>query len=489
MITFFPIPYPGEIFYGVVSRYKVWNGLLDNKNLLRDLYGKTTITAGRVLPANFELLLSNLPSNYCKTLEELIYEHTGFRFYTAFATEEVAEKVYTNMKADRGSNVYNTLGLSNNTIKCNSLIKYCSQCAEEERKIHKNGYGEAYIHLEHQLDGVLICSKHNKVLNILSKSIDKINRQDWLNLEMDIDINEDKDIAVLDDRAILMQKVYCNNVNKLLKLSSHQHKEMNYFRELYVKKLIEKGISDNRMKLNQDDILRAFKGFFGEEYLNVLGANFDTNEKHNWVTKICRKHRNIFHPLQHLLMIQFLDIEINDLFLNKNSGLIQENHMEKSSEEIQDKRTKWINLMELYKEETTTYLRKHDRATYAWLRKYDNEWLKNNLPKRKSRGNGNNHIIDWEKRDEEILEASKIAIKEILDLKCKPERVTISLIGRKIGKQYILSKKIDKLEKTKQFLESNIETVEQFQKRRLEWARSKYPEMREWELKQIVGIR
>lgn len=484
MMTFFPIPYPGELFYGVISRYKVWNGILDNKNLLRDLYGKTTITAGRLLPANFESLLANLPSDYCKTSNELIYQNTAFGFYTAFATEEVAEKVYNNMKTDKGSNIYNTLGLSNNTIKPNAYIKYCSQCVEENRKI----YGEAYLHLEHQLDAVLICSKHSKVLKILSKSVDKVNRQDWLNIEMDRDINEDKDIGRLDNRAVLLQKVYCSNVNKLLKLS-YQYKDMNYFRELYVEKLIEKGISDNRMKLNQDEILKAFKGFYGEEYLNVIGANLGIKEKHNWVTKICRKHRNIFHPLQHLLMIQFLDIDIDEIFISKNSGLKKEKYMKKSIKEIEDKRAKWIQLMELYKNETTTNLRRHDMSTYTWLYKYDNEWLRYNLPKRKRRGNGNNHIIDWDKRDEEILEASLIAVKEILDSNGKPERVTIGLISRKIGKQYILSKKRDKLKKTKQFLESNMETVEQFQKRRLEWAKNEYPEVKEWELKQIVGIR
>ena len=484
MMTFFPTPYPGELFYGLISRYKVWNGILDNKNILRDVYGKTTITAGRQLPANFELLLKNVPSNYKVTIEKLIHENTAFKFYTAFATQELAENVYVNMKMDKGSKIYNTLGLSNNTIKPNNYLKYCSECIMEDRKT----YGEAYWHLEHQLDGVLICNKHDKVLKVLDKSIQKINRQEWFNLEIDNNMDIDKDIAILDNRAMELQRIYCSNIYKRLKVKN-SYKQINHFRELYVEKLIEKGISDNRMQLNQEELLRSFKGFYGDEYLYNVNANFHIKDKYNWVTKICRKHRNIFHPLQHLLMIQFLDIDTNELFRNEELGVKKEKHVKKSSEEIEERRTKWIQLMELYKDDTTTSLRKYDMSTYTWLYKHDNEWLKHNLPKRKSRGNGNNHAINWDKRDEEILEESKLAVKEILKLKEKPERITISLIGRRIGKQYVLSKQMDKLQKTKQFIESNLETVEQFQKRRFEWAKKQYPEMKEWELKQIVGIR
>lgn len=482
MMTFFPTPYPGELFYGVISRYKVWNGILDNKNILRDVYGKITITAGRQLPANFELLLKNVPSNYKVTIEKLIHENTAFKFYTAFATQELAEKVYVNMKMDKGSKIYNTLGLSNNTIKPNNYLKYCSECIIDDRET----YGEAYWHLEHQLDGVLICNKHDKVLKVLDKSIQKINRQEWFNLEIDNNMDIDKEIAILDNRAMALQRIYCSNIYKLLNIKN-LYKQINHVRELYVEKLIKKGISDNRMQLNQEQLLMSFKGFYGDEYLYSINANFDTKDKYNWVTKICRKHRNMFHPVQHLLMIQFLDIDINEIFRNEELGVKKEKHVKKSSEEIEERRAKWTKLMELYKEETTTSLRKYDMSTYTWLYKHDNRWLNHNLPKRKSRGNGNNHLIDWNKRDEEILKASKVAIKEILDSEGKPERVTVSLIGRNIGRN--IGKQLNRLQKTKEFLESNLESVEQFQKRRFEWAKRKCPEMKEWELKQYVGIK
>lgn len=482
MITFFPTPYPNELFYGVVSRYRVWSGILDNKTVLKELYGKVSITAGRQLPANFELILNNLPSRYCYNAEELIKEHTSFKFYTAFVPKEIAKKVYFNMIKDNGSNIYNVLGLSNNTVKPNNYLKYCECCIKCDRQ----KYGEAYWHLEHQLDGVLICRKHNKVLKVLNKSIYTANRQEFLNLDIENDVNRDKYVAVLSEHDMALQKLYCANVEKLMK-SNFKFKDMNYFREMYVDKLVEKGISDNRMKLNQTQILKAFKSFYGDNYLSMLKINFDIENQYNWVTKITRKHRNIFHPLQHLLMIQFLNIDIEQLFTDKEYNHININTISKSNEEIKVRRDKWLNLQKEHKNSTISELRKFSYSTYKWLLKYDKNWLYKNSPKKKRKGN--NHNIDWNKRDKEIVKLCKVAVAEIFLSEDKPQRVSIALVGRKIGKQYLLSKCLDKLEATKRFLDENVESIEQFQRRRIKWVKNKYPEMAEWEQFRVIGLK
>lgn len=483
MITFFPNPYPDELFYSVIARYKIWNGILDNKTLLRELYGKISVTAGRKLPANFEYLISNLPYTYVMKADELIMENTAFKFYTAFATKEASEKIFCSMLGDDGSNIYNTLGLSNNVVHIDTSLKYCEECIAEDRR----NYGEAYWHLKHQLDGVLICNKHNRALRTLNKSVEKINRQEYLNLEIEVEVNCGNYIAELDDRAMRLQKTYCNNIDKLMRIN-FEYKKMNFFREVYAEKLIEMGISDTRMKLNQEDILKAFKGFYGEEYLDALGINFYIKNQYNWVTKICRKHRNLFHPMQHLLMIQFLNIDVKELF-KKDDVKTDNNHklQKKNINEINEYRKSWLLLQDEHKDLSVSELRKYDYSTYRWLLKYDKEWILKNSPKRKSKGN--NHKIDWKQRDNEILLLCKNAVSEILKSEQKPQRVSKSLIGKMIGKQYLIAKYLDRLDETKKFLEDNVESIEQFQERRITWVHDKYPEMAEWERRRIIGMR
>ncbi|KQB76838.1 hypothetical protein AK964_20865 [Clostridium butyricum] len=413
----------------------------------------------------------------------MIRGNTAFKFYTAFATKEISERISCSMAGNNGSNIYNTLGLSNNVVKTDTSLKYCKECIAEDIR----NYGEAYWHLMHQFDGVLICNKHNRVLKVLNKSIEKINRQEYLNLEIEVETDDDNYIAELDDRAVMLQKIYCDNIEKLIQMD-FGYKNINYFRERYVEKLIEMGIADNRMKLNQDDILKAFKGFYGEEYLDALGINFYIKNQYNWVTKICRKHRNLFHPMQQLLMIQFLNIDIEELFQKDDIKTDSKDRLQKKNiNEIKVHRESWLMLKEEHNDLSVSELRKYDYSTYRWLLKYDKEWILNNSPKRKSKGN--NYKIDWKKRDKEILALCKNAVSEILESDEKPQRVSKALIGRVIGEQYLIAKYLDRLAETEKFLEENVESVEQFQKRRIEWGNNEYPNMAEWERRRIIGMR
>lgn len=54
----------------------------------------------------------------------------------------------------------------------------------------------------------------------------------------------------------------------------------------------------------------------------------------------------------------------------------------------------------------------------------------------------------------------------MLNSEGKPERITISKIGKKIGRLSLLEKHLDKLPLTKDYLQKHIESVEDFQKKK-----------------------
>ncbi|UTW70533.1 hypothetical protein KHA80_09235 [Anaerobacillus sp. HL2] len=72
-------------------------------------------------------------------------------------------------------------------------------------------------------------------------------------------------------------------------------------------------------------------------------------------------------------------------------------------------------------------------------------------------------------RDEEILKQVFTVIANLKGLP-KPVHINISRIGKEIGMLALLEKHLDKLPKTNDYIQRNIETTEEFQIRRVKWA-------------------
>ncbi|MDK2824777.1 MAG: hypothetical protein PWP71_2695, partial [Clostridia bacterium] len=94
-------------------------------------------------------------------------------------------------------------------------------------------------------------------------------------------------------------------------------------------------------------------------------------------------------------------------------------------------RGEWLKLMNHYPDKSKTELRQLNKAVYAWLYRNDKEWLKFNSPEPIYKYK--NTRVDWDKRDKEILAKVKVVVEEMLYSTEKPERITISLIGSKLG--------------------------------------------------------
>ncbi|OOM09404.1 TnsD family Tn7-like transposition protein [Clostridium saccharobutylicum] len=483
MVTFFPMPYQDETLYSMIARYHIWSGNLNSKATLKDLFNTTSVTAGRELPANIKLLINNLSCKCTLTVDEIIKKHTLYKYYTAFLPNERATYIYDLMSEGNGSLIFTALGMCNNNMKIDSSLKYCNQCVESDR----NNFGEAFFHIEHQVPGVLMCQKHSAELYICNKSTQIKNRQEYLNLEFSIS-EKDTIVAPLNRKIIEHQKEFIRNIDSIIN-SSFRFKEMNFFREHYLKELIDKGMAENRMKIYQQDLLRDFKNYYGEDYLMLLGCDFDVDNKYNWVTAITRKHRKSFHPIQHLLMIEYLNIDIEDLFNSDYMEVRKKTYKNKTDEEKTSQREKWLKLRNEYPNENTTFIRELDKATYIWLNKYDKKWLSENSPVKKTYGHSKK--IDWEKRDEEILQEVKDVIEAIYNSSEKPERVTVGAVGRKIGKAYLLQKYLDKMPKTKEYLQEKVEAVKVFQNRRIKWVRENVTTNgeSEWIVMREAGVR
>jgi hypothetical protein len=155
-------------------------------------------------------------------------------------------------------------------------------------------------------------------------------------------------------------------------------------------------------------------------------------------------------------------------------------------------REKWIELLRNNSEKSITAIRFLGQKIYTWLYRNDKEWLKDNYPEPPKTKYVVTNRVDWEHRDQETAKQVESIAKEILGEASKLIRVTKNEIGRRLGKLSLLDKRLDKLPKTEEVLNEVVESVEQFQIRRIKLIASQLKEtnskIKEWELIRAVGL-
>ncbi|MCB2291705.1 TnsD family transposase [Clostridium sp. CS001] len=586
MVSFFPIIYEGEILYSAIARYNMRSGNISPKATLEDLFGSRTVSAVMALPSNIDNFIKNMPINCKYSSEEIIYKHTLFPFYTAFLSPQRAEKIYQLMIGENGGSIYSSVGIMASSVIENTYFKFCTECNKE----NKERWGQFYWNRTHQIPGITICPKHKTLLLDSKVLIHSHNKHEFICATEEnccVDNITSYPNKILDKISILAE-----DIEKLFN-AKFSNMSMVWFEDQYTTKLIYLGIANVNGQIKQNELVRSFIDYYGEEFLTAVQSTISVEDESNWISMIVRKHRKTFHPIRHLLLMQFLgfsleelfnikveykpfgdspwpclnggaehylkpvvedleitydgkskktigtftcscgfvfsrsgpDADINDIYKIgriKNFGSVWEEKLKElfdkrlslraiarelrvdaktvekyadllglelywktekvekvadvaieifndNKNDKQHYRHEWELLIGKFPKKSKTELRNMNKGVYIWLYRYDREWLNENSPKVIKKFRVNNRV-DWAKRDEEILIEVKNAIESMLNSQGKPERITISRIGKKIGKLELIEKHLDKMHKTKEVIEENSESIEEFQLRRINWA-------------------
>lgn len=606
MLPFFPTPYPDELLYSVFARYAVRAGNTSPKMTMKDLYGIATYSAVVDLPSHIDQLVNNFPTYSKLTAEKLIYNHTLFPFYAPFLPVQRFEMLLTGMRSDYGGNLHSLTGIMAGAFSEPRFLRFCPTCNQYDYKL----YGEYYWHRIHQVPGVLVCPEHNLPLLDSTISYRPNNKHEYIPaLAEHFKPQSVMELSELCHKRLYRVAMDCRwLLNHRLNGSS-----LNYFRDKYIVALSVKGLVSPKGFVDQTVLFKDFLSFFQEDTLNYLQSNINIEKETSWLRSIVRKHRKVFHPIRHILIMQYLsgsiksfltsnqtykpfgdapwpclnpvathyqqpvvttvnittcsdtgrpvgtfvcscgfvysrrgpDINYKDQFrfgrikvfgstweaklkevladqslgLREVSRVMQcdpksvvkyarklgipiiwniKTHGEINIEvgfkvkNLDEQRLEWQKFIDEYPKKSISFLRRRSPSLYTWLYRYDREWLQKVSP-RCIRYRNNSRRVDWESRDEIILIRVKQAIQNILDYDGKPKRITIVTIGKLIGAQALLEKHIDKLPKTNNFLKSSVESVEDFQCRRIRWVakvlNSRGEQVRDWKIIRIAGLK
>jgi hypothetical protein len=143
-----------------------------------------------------------------------------------------------------------------------------------------------------------------------------------------------------------------------------------------------------------------------------------------------------------------------------------------SKRRIEEKRNvyrkEWLELRAKNKHLSKRELKELDSRVSTWLIRNDFDWFERNSPKKQHQYRMELKR-DWKERDRELLQIIKQIISNWND-RDKPVRITKSRIFALVGKSFLFYNRLDKLEKSSSYIESVIESVEDYQIRRVKWA-------------------
>lgn len=138
-----------------------------------------------------------------------------------------------------------------------------------------------------------------------------------------------------------------------------------------------------------------------------------------------------------------------------------------------------------------TQLRSVYNKEYTFLYKYDKQWLFENLPPA-TKSLNIVKVVDWNARDIELLNRLENKYFEIISREV-PTRICLSTFKRELQLKDSYIKHLDKMPKSKEYLNSKSETIEEFQIRRCKKIiDSKFEndeQIRLWEIQRLGGVK
>lgn len=450
------------MLYSVIARYKRMCGMVSKQALEEDLFNqRRNMNTSVLFPQEINTLVQNFPPNSQVTVREVIMNQTLYPYFSAFLSEQRSEEIYRGMAEGYGKGFVNLLGIGGSKIKTNDYLKFCLLCLQEDMET----LGESYWRRLHQIPGALYCFKHQVLLQN-SKMVITDSRVDFQCADEDVcTVKEDEKMypQIIKD----LNLTYIQNSAYLLN-GNQKRKDLSFIINFYIDRLRESGLASKNGSVYIKELLEAFVQFYPTEYLELMQSSIDVDKETNWVRLFIRNNNKNRSPLRHLLFMQFLGVNVKDLFEAERAIGKQTVRKKRIPHlELDKKRVEWLKLIQDNPGASRSELKNIGKGLHTWIYVNDRDWYIKVTPRVKVRKK-KAETIDWDERDNECLLLAKHAVETLLKKEGKPIRIIPSNIRREIGaKRWFYHKK---LVKTGEYLKEVTEDMVSYRIRKIRWA-------------------
>jgi hypothetical protein len=147
---------------------------------------------------------------------------------------------------------------------------------------------------------------------------------------------------------------------------------------------------------------------------------------------------------------------------------------EPSIEEIKTRRDIWEQLLKAHPDIRKSACIRKFRREHSWLDKYDSQWLEVHMPANGERSQSKPRV-NWPKRDAELAELVRLTAANLRNGPGRPVWISRRRIGAVLNSNEILTvEHRSLLPLTVKALEDEVETLEQWQIRRIAWHANRF---------------
>lgn len=494
MITYFPIPYPDESIYSILSRAYEKGGYLSYTQAKEEFFEQPKekfdfLFTNKLVPELIELLTNSY------TWDEIIQKHTLYNYYGRYLDVSKRKNAYEALYNMTG-NYNNLFSLTPNRKDEEEFLRYCPVCAKEQRE----KYGESYWNRICQISEITVCPIHGcKLLNsgisknrhkttVFATADTQINdfsvhdgTENEINLAKYVDAMTHTPLMIENDMEIQKYVIsqmegtkYLSNRGQIINIKVLFQDFMEYFqgfqvgisKEWQLSKLLH-GERRNPFEIAQ---IALFLGISAEELINAVvpekapEANFD--EKVITMLKNGMSAYKIADELNVSKSLIRLVAKNNGIRISERSKYITNENINIQNK-IEEYRKIWLETIEKYPDSSYSYICDHSeyKLQLHWLRRNDKEWTDQHFPQKAASQKKSQRIYQMDAHYFPLMESYIQEYKEKPGE--MPKRITISAISKQIG---IKGRELYEMPECRKIVEKYEETQEEFWVRKIIWA-------------------
>lgn len=441
-------PYEDELWYSVLARTIQESGMFQMTSITRFLYGTSREYTSFDYAVKLDELLKfhGLPDNYGM---DIIMHYTNFPFFAMMKNRELKAVLLNSIKTGHPYESQEA-----------KVLRYCPMCYTNDCR----HYGESYWHRSHQLPLVTACAKHGCLLEEYGRMVvsgPKI-------MPKCCHVENTSKIRLASPLEISIAK----DADKIVRCSCDisPYAIIERIRQLYKSAGFFSGGLPAADKVRQN-LCQAFPTIYNlcsEAEITAVSCL-----RPKW------KHYTAAHILMLLYAIDQDLGAVEDVLSEQNRNFIAGyaaaahagNMPQKVPDfnEIQNKRSHMLFLISQMTPDTISRVKetKEGKRVIDWLRKYDGDWLKQNLPMQSRQKSIITYDAKRRQRDADILHITENVILRLENSADCPKRITLSLVSKETG---IPISSLRKLPKTYAYVKSKCQSVEAGTAMKIRWA-------------------
>ena len=468
MLTWFPIPYPGESLYSMLARYHERSGNYLPRDSMGQLFGDRREVCSALIPYRLEHLAEQT-ARFGLDFNTLLHMYTLYDYYLLFASQKNRNRVQEILHENLGQAYDRMLG-NHSRKQFPDFLRFCPQCAKEEEK----RYGEAYWHNTHQIPGMCFCEKHGcSLVNSTVSTVSHGKKQLYVPLSAVCHIFEQPkyDETMQAKLRILSQELYTAWENRK-RIRAQWERMGETFSDSYVELASKKRLATECGTVRRALLVQAVSGMFTQEMLDFVGASITKGKP--WPVTMCQ-HSSVIHaPLNNILLMIFLCGGVEE-FLKYEEELKKAPAHKKNDcystvtdeERLAPYREKWMQLLKEHPQASRNELIQKMPSVHLWLRRHDRNWLMEHYPEPRKRGMKHSVKYNWKQRDEAYVQRIRHLNDSWRRETGKPCRITKNRFYHALGLSEVM---IEKIPRSKALILDCVEDNKSWDLRRIRWA-------------------